>query len=224
MFDRTELLIGKENLEKLHRSNILVVGVGGVGGYVCEFMVRAGVECLSIIDFDTVDITNKNRQIIALDSTLHSTKVKVFENRLKDINKKLNLVVYDKKLDETLLKEIDLRQYDYVVDAIDDVQNKVKLIKMCHELNVPIISAMGAGNRFDIPNFIVDDIYKTSNDGLAKVLRKKLREENVLKHKVVYSKSVPVNCGRVIGSISYYPPACAAVLSAYVINEIIKKN
>ena len=224
MFDRTELLIGKENLDKLNNANILVVGVGGVGGYVSEFLVRAGIQNLTIVDFDTVEISNKNRQIIALDSTLHSTKVDVLATRLKDINKNLKLTVFDKKLDEELLKNIDLRQYDYVVDAIDDVPNKVKLIKNCYQLNVPTISAMGAGNRFDIPNFVVEDLYKTSNDGLAKVLRKKLREEDILKHKVVYSKSVPVNCGRVIGSISYYPPACASVLTAYVVNEIIEKN
>jgi len=224
MFDRTELLIGKDNLEKLHKSNILVVGVGGVGGYVCEFLVRAGIENLTIVDFDKVDQTNKNRQIIALDSTLHSTKVAVLEGRLKDINNNLNLVLYDRKLDEELLKMLNLRQYDYIIDAIDDVTNKIKLIKNCYDLNIPIISAMGAGNRFDIPNFIIDDIYKTSNDGLAKVLRKKLREENVLTHTVVYTKSSPINCGRTIGSISYYPPACASVLTAYVINEILKKN
>ena len=224
MFDRTELLIGKENLEKLNNANILVVGVGGVGGYVCEFLVRTGIQNLTIVDFDTVEVSNKNRQIIALDSTLHSTKVDVLATRLKDINKNLKLAVFDKKLDEELLKNIDLRQYDYVVDAIDDVPNKVKLIKNCYQLNVPTISAMGAGNRFDIPNFVVEDLYKTSNDGLAKVLRKKLREEEVLKHTVVYSKSAPINCGRVIGSISYYPPACASVLTAYVVNEILKRN
>ena len=224
MFNRTELLIGKENLEKLNKANILVVGVGGVGGYVCEFLVRAGVQNLTIVDFDKVDVTNKNRQIIALNSTLHSTKVDVLRDRLKDINENLDLVVYDRKLNEELVNMIDLRQYDYVVDAIDDVTNKIKLIKKCHDLSVPSISAMGAGNRYDIPNFIVDDIYKTSNDGLAKVLRKKLREENILSHKVVYTMSAPVNCGRTIGSISYYPPACASVLSAYVVNEIINEK
>lgn len=221
MFDRTEILIGKDNLKKLNNSNILVVGVGGVGGYVCEFLVRAGIENLTIIDFDTVDITNKNRQIIALDSTLHSTKVDVLSDRLRDINKNLKLSVFDKKLDNNLLLSLNLRQYDYIVDAIDDVANKVLLIKKCYENNIPCISAMGAGNRFDIPNFIVSDIFKTSHDGLAKILRKRLRGENVLNHKVVYSKSLPVKIDGVIGSISYYPPACASVLTAYVVNELL---
>ena len=224
MFDRTELLIGKSNLDKLRNSNILVVGVGGVGGYICEFLVRAGIEHLTIIDFDKVDITNKNRQIIALDSTLHSSKVDVLSNRLKDINNNLEITLFDRKLDEDLLNNMNLRHYDYVIDAIDDIKNKVLLIQNCYELNVPIISAMGAGNRYDIPNFIVEDIFKTSHDGLAKVLRKNLKERRVLKHKVVYTKSSPVKLDRVVGSISYYPPACAAVLTAYVVNEIINRD
>ena len=223
MFRRTELLIGENNLDKIKNSNILVVGVGGVGGYVCEFLVRTGVQNLTIIDFDNVELSNKNRQIIALDSTLGKPKVKVLEARLKDINENLNINSIDERFNEELLLKIDLTKFDYVVDAIDDVKNKVLLIKECFNKNIFIISAMGAGNRFDIPNFKVADIFKTYNDGLAKILRKKLKDEGVTKHKVVFSESKPAKIDRAVGSVAYYPPASASVLVAYIINDIISK-
>lgn len=223
MFKRTELLIGENNLNKLKNTNILVVGCGGVGGYICEFLVRTGIENLTIIDFDKVELSNKNRQIIALNSTMGKPKVDVLKDRLLDINENAKIIAINERFNEELLNKLDLTKFDYVVDAIDDVRNKVLLIKECFNKNIFCISAMGAGNRYDIPNFKVSDIFKTYNDGLAKVLRKKLKDEGVTKHKVVFSESKPAKIDRAVGSVAYYPPASASVLVGYIINDIISK-
>ncbi len=223
MFKRTELLIGENNLNKLKNTNILVVGCGGVGGYICEFLVRTGIENLTIIDFDKVELSNKNRQIIALNSTMGKPKVDVLKDRLLDINENAKIIAINERFNEELLNKLDLTKFDYVVDAIDDVRNKVLLIKECFNKNIFCISAMGAGNRYDIPNFKVSDIFKTYNDGLAKVLRKKLKDEGVTKHKVVFTESKPAKIDRAVGSVAYYPPASASVLVGYIINEIISR-
>lgn len=223
MFKRTELLIGENNLNKLKNTNILVVGCGGVGGYICEFLVRTGIENLTIIDFDKVELSNKNRQIIALNSTMGKPKVDVLKDRLLDINENAKVIAINERFNEELLNKLDLTKFDYVVDAIDDVRNKVLLIKECFNKNIFCISAMGAGNRYDIPNFKVSDIFKTYNDGLAKVLRKKLKDEGVTKHKVVFTESKPAKIDRAVGSVAYYPPASASVLVGYIINEIISR-
>ena len=223
MFKRTELLIGENNLNKLKNTNILVVGCGGVGGYICEFLVRTGIENLTIIDFDKVELSNKNRQIIALNSTMGKPKVDVLKDRLLDINENAKIIAINERFNEELLNKLDLTKFDYVVDAIDDVRNKVLLIKECFNKNIFCISAMGAGNRYDIPNLKVSDIFKTYNDGLAKVLRKKLKDEGVTKHKVVFTESKPAKIDRAVGSVAYYPPASASVLVGYIINEIISR-
>lgn len=220
-FDRTELLIGSLGIEKLNKANIILFGCGGVGGYVAEMLVRSGVGNLTIVDFDKVDITNINRQIIALNSTIGQYKVDVLKNRLLDINPNCNIVVIKKRY----TADCDLldKPYDYIIDAIDSVSDKVALIKQAHDLNIRIISAMGAGNRFDIPKFEVADISKTYNDGLAKVVRKKLRDLGITKHNVVFTSSLKTeHDGSTIGSIAYYPAMCGCVLASYVINDIIK--
>lgn len=222
IFDRTELLIGSQGLAKLNKSHVAVFGVGGVGGYVCEMLVRAGVGEITIIDFDVVSETNINRQIIALHSTVGKLKVDVFKTRLLDINPNLKINTYATKYDETTSSSLLNANYNYVVDAIDMVSSKVHLIEACHNKNLNIISAMGAGNRFDLPNFEVSDIFKTYNDGLAKVIRKKLKEKGINKHKVVFTNSSATPNGSVIGSISYYPSMCGCVIAGYVINELLK--
>lgn len=221
IFDRTELLIGKQNLEKLNNSHVAVFGVGGVGGYVCEMLVRAGVGELTIVDFDVVSETNINRQIIALHSTIGKLKVDVFKERLLDINPNLKLHVYPVKFGEDTSNQLLSGNYDYVVDAIDMVPNKLILIENCHKLNLNIISAMGAGNRFDLPNFEVSDIFKTYNDGLAKVLRKRLKNIGIKQHKVVFTKSIAMPNGNVVGSVSYYSSMCGCVIAGYVVNQLI---
>lgn len=219
-FERTELLIGKENIQKLASKNVIVFGVGGVGGYVCEMLVRTGIENITIVDFDTVSVSNINRQIIALNSTVGKYKVDVMKERLLDINPNCNVVVIKNKLLPENLQDFNLEEFDYVADCIDMKNSKVALIEYCCNKNINIISAMGAGNKFGIPNFVVKDIYKTSYDGLAKVLRRKLKQLGVKHHNVVVCEQqskdlVPV------GSIVFYPAMCGCVLASKIINDFI---
>ncbi len=219
--NRTELLVGSDGLKKINKANIILLGCGGVGGYVAEMLVRSGVENLTIVDFDKVDVSNINRQIIALSSNVGRCKVDVLKERLLEINPSANIIAINERYTEnsTILDD----NFDYVIDAIDSVKDKVDLIVKSHKLGLKIVSAMGAGNRADIPTFKVADIYKTYNDGLAKVIRKKLKENGVLKHTVVFTDSLPLkNDSNVVGSIAYYPAMCGCVLSAFVINELVK--
>ena len=224
--DRTKLLIGQSGLEKLEKSNVAVVGIGGVGGYVCEMLVRAGVGRLTIVDFDTIDETNINRQLVANTETVGLLKTEVMEKMLKKINPQCKIMVKNVQLSkENVGRIIGTEKYDFVVDAIDNVTNKIDLICFCKENGIKIVSAMGAGNRFGIPNFKVTDIYKTSNDGLARVLRKKLRERGVSSLDVVISEETAEKIDKKtmsVGSISYYPAMCGCVLSAYVVQNLLK--
>lgn len=222
MTERTELLIGKEGVNKLQNSHVAVFGVGGVGGYTAEMLVRAGVGEITIVDFDVVDVTNLNRQIIALNSTIGRNKVDVMKERLLDINPNLKVNAINNKYTIDNREEFFKSKYDYVVDAIDMVTSKVDLIKYCHTHDIEIISAMGAGNRYQVPEFKVVDIFKTYNDGLAKIIRKKLREEGVTKHQVAFTENEATPNGAVIGSISYYPAMCGCVIAGQVINQLIK--
>lgn len=222
MTERTEILIGKENVEKLKNSHVAVFGLGGVGGYVVEMLARAGVGELTIVDFDTVAKSNLNRQIIALNSTLGKYKADVVEQRLKDINPDIIIHKLCKKYTAENADEFFKNKYDFVVDAIDMVTSKIHLITYCHKNDINIVSAMGAGNRSAIPQFDVADIYNTYNDGLAKILRKKLRENEIKHHTVVFTKNIAMPNGDTIGSISYYPAMCGCVLAGYVINQLIK--
>ncbi len=220
---KTELLIGNNGVSKLKNANIIIFGIGGVGGYTCEMLVRAGVGNLTIVDFDKVDITNINRQIIALNSNVGEYKVSAMQKRILDINSAINLKIVNTRVCAENVKELLNSNYDYAIDAIDSVTDKINLIIAAKELGLNIISAMGAGNRIQIPQFEVCDLYKTYNDGLAKVLRKKLKEKGINKHLVVFSKNQATPCGDQIGSISYYPAMCGCVLAGYVINELLNK-
>lgn len=221
MFSRLELLVG-DKLNNLKNANIIIFGVGGVGGYVAEMLVRSGLGNITIVDFDVVDITNKNRQIIALDSTVGKLKVEVLKDRINDINKECIVTAINDKLTKDNLNDFNLSKFDYVIDAIDMVSSKLSLIEYCYNSRIKIISSMGAGNRLGIPEFVVDDIYKTYNDGLAKVLRHKLRKLGVKHHKVVFCKNNSTFSGENIGSIAYFPAVAGCVLSAYVIDELLK--
>lgn len=218
---RTEILIGNENIDKIARKHITIVGVGGVGGYVAVMLVRAGIEKIKLIDFDTVSSSNINRQVVAEIDTIGRVKVEVLKEKLLKINDKIEIEVIKERICEDNICKL-IKNTDIVVDAIDSVKDKISLIIYCKKNNINIISAMGAGNRYDIPNFYLTDIYKTHDDGLAKVIRKKLRENNINKLDVVTTDSKPIKCGNVIGSISYYPAVCGCTLSAVVINKIIK--
>ena len=221
--DRTTILIGEENLKTLNNSHITIVGLGGVGGYVAFMLARAGVGHFTLIDFDKVDETNINRQVVANTKTVGMFKTDVIASMIKDINPNCKLEIRTEKLTNNNVSAL-ISDCDYVVDCIDSVSDKVELCCFAYQNNIRIISAMGAGNRIDIPKFRVCDIYKTENDGLAKVMRKKLRERDVKKLTVVAPESLPFKKSEnnVVGSISYYPAMCGCVLAAKVINDLIK--
>lgn len=223
--DRTKALIGEIGIEKLSKSHVCVVGIGGVGGYVCAMLVRAGIENLTIIDFDKVDETNINRQFVANVDTVGKLKTEVMQEMLLKINPKCKINVYNERFNKDFAEKHFNENFDYVVDAIDSVQDKLDLICYCKAHNINIISAMGAGNRKNIPHFEVMDVYKTFNDGLAKVMRKKLRESEIESLDVVTSIDKAEKIGeKVVGSISYYPAMCGCVLSAFVINKLLEKE
>lgn len=221
--DRTRLLIGDEGIVKLNNSHVLVVGVGGVGGYAVEMLARAGVGQLSLVDGDTVDVSNINRQIIATHSTVGEYKCDRFMQRIADINPNCDIRTFNIRYNQETHAQIFDVSYDYVIDAIDSVRDKVELIKRCKSVNQRIISAMGAGNRINASDYQVVDIYTTCYDGLAKKMRKALREVGVLEHKVVATAAPAiVNASSEIASIAYMPPLCGIKLAAFVIYELIK--
>jgi len=227
-FERTALLLGKASVEKLAEKRVAVFGVGGVGGFVCEGLVRAGIGAIDIVDKDTVALSNLNRQLIALHSTVGKNKVDVLEERLKDINKNLIIKKYKCFFLPETSETFDFREYDYVVDAIDTVTGKIELILKAKEAGVPIISAMGAGNKLDPTAFLVSDIYKTSVCPLARVMRRELKKRGVDKLKVVYSKEEPIKPqfeeGEEVvpGSVSFVPPALGLIIAGEIVKDLIR--
>lgn len=226
-FSRTELLLGEKSVEKLAKKRIAVFGVGGVGGFVCEGLVRAGIGEIDIIDKDTVAVSNLNRQLIALHSTVGQNKVDVLEERLKDINPKLILRKYKCFFLPETSDNFDFKQYNYVVDAIDTVTGKIELVLKAEEAGVPIISAMGAGNKLDPTAFQVADIYKTSVCPLARVMRRELKKRGIEKLKVVYSKEEPVKPvfaegeETVPGSVSFVPSVMGLIIAGEIVKELL---
>lgn len=200
-FSRTEMLIGTDALNKLRHSKVIIFGVGGVGGYVCEALARSGVGEIHLVDNDIVSITNINRQILALLSTVGRDKVDVAEERIADINPQCVVRKYKMFYLPENADDIDLSQMDYVVDCIDTVKAKLELARRCHRLGVPFISSMGAANKMNPAAFRVLDIQKTQMDPLAKVIRKQLRREGILHMKVVCSEEKPIKPADVEGSI-----------------------
>lgn len=190
-FSRTELLLGKEGMERLKNARVAVVGVGGVGGYVCEALVRSGVGSFDLIDDDKVCLTNLNRQIIATRSTVGKYKVDVMKERMLDINPDVQVETYKCFFLPENADDFPFAEYDYVVDAVDTVTAKIELVMKCQSMGVPIISSMGAGNKLDASAFQVADIYKTKMCPLAKVMRRELKKRGVKKLKVVYSEEKP---------------------------------
>jgi tRNA A37 threonylcarbamoyladenosine dehydratase len=191
-FSRTELLFGKEAMQRLEDSRVAVFGVGGVGGYTVEALVRSGVGAVDLIDDDKVCLTNLNRQIIATRSTVGKYKVDVMKDRILDINPQCKVEVHKCFYLPENKDEFDFSQYDYIVDAVDTVTAKIQLVMEAQEKGVPIISSMGAGNKLNPAEFEVADIYKTSVCPLAKVMRRELKKRGVKKLKVVYSKEKPI--------------------------------
>ena len=229
-FSRTELLLGEKSVENLAKKRIAVFGAGGVGGFVCEGLVRAGVGSLDIIDKDTVALSNINRQLIALHSTVGMNKVDVLEKRLKDINPNLVLRKYKCFFLPETSDSFDFREYDYVVDAIDTVTGKIELVLKAKEAGVPVISAMGAGNKLDPTAFQVADIYKTSVCPLARVMRRELKKRGIEKLKVVYSKEEPLKPDFeegeevVPGSVSFVPSVMGLIIAGEIVKDLTSET
>ena len=233
-FSRTELLIGKDNIEKLHNSKVAVFGLGGVGSFVVEGLARAGIGSFILVDNDTISETNINRQLFATHKTIGMPKVQVAKERILDINPNAKVEVYQ----EFFMPESNLSiindNIDYVVDAIDTITAKIEIIKQCKDKGISVISCMGTGNKLDPSQFEIADIYHTSVCPLAKVMRKKLRELNIDNLKVLYSKEEPIKIepnedaeqkGNSIapGSISYVPSVAGLMIAGEVIQDLIKK-
>ena len=246
-FSRTELIIGKEGIEKLNKAKVAVFGIGGVGSFVVEGLVRAGVQNFILVDDDKVCLTNINRQIIATRETIGKQKVEVAKERILSINPKANVETFQEFFMPDSPEIID-NTIDYIVDSVDTVTAKIELVMRANRLNIPIISSMGTGNKLDPTKFEVTDIYKTSICPLAKVMRKQLRTRGIKKLKVVYSKEEPIklddnvesscktNCicptgtqrkcsvrNQVPGSISFVPSVAGLIISGEVVKDIINK-
>lgn len=191
-FSRTQLLLGKDSMENLHDAHIAVFGIGGVGGYVCEALVRSGVRRFDLIDDDKVCLTNLNRQIIATRKTVGKYKAEVMKERILEINPDCEVNVHKCFFLPENADDFDFDNYDYIVDAVDTVTAKIELVMKAKEKNVPIICSMGAGNKLDASMFKVSDIYKTKVCPLAKVMRRELKKRGVRKLKVVYSEEQPI--------------------------------
>ncbi len=191
-FERTELLLGREAIDKLAHSRVAIFGIGGVGGYVCEALVRSGVAAFDLIDKDTVALSNLNRQIIATRKTIGKYKAEVMRDRILEINPDADVRIHNCFFLPENADEFPFEEYDYIVDAVDTVTAKIALVMKATEKNIPIISSMGAGNKLDGSMFRVADIYKTKVCPLAKVMRRELKKRGVKKLKVVYSEELPV--------------------------------
>lgn len=230
-FSRTELLLGAEAMERLAAARAAVFGVGGVGGYTVEALVRSGIGAIDIIDSDTVSVSNLNRQIIALRSTVGQYKVDVFEERIGQINPDCTVRKYRTFFMPDTAGEFDFSQYDYVVDAIDTVTGKIELAVRCSECGTPIISSMGAGNKLNPAMLEVADIYETSVCPLARVMRYELRKRGIPALKVVYSKEKPLTPqgekggGKIVpGSTAFVPSAAGLIAASEVIKDLISQK
>ena len=231
LFSRSELIYGKEAIDKLSKCHVAIFGLGGVGGYVAESLARTGIGKFTLIDNDIVNLSNFNRQIIATKETLNKYKVDAMKERILSINDKAVVEVKKIFVLPENIDEIDFKEFDYIVDAIDTVKAKLAIIKKANELNIPMISSMGAGNKLNPMGFVVADISKTEYDPLAKKIRLELRKLGIKKLKVVFSKERPVelkeqqfneNKKPIPGSNAFVPSACGLLIGSEVINDLLK--
>ena len=221
MFDRLEKILTKNEFNIIKNLNILIIGIGGVGGYTLEALTRIGVKNITIVDKDIIDITNLNRQIISMHSNIGQNKTDIAKIRCQDINPNINIKTINKFI--LNVEILNLNQYDYIVDACDTITTKVELIKYCYHNNIKLISCMGTGNRFDPTKLEIKDIYKTNNDPLAKVIRNLLRKEGIKKQIVVASNEIPIKTDRTPGSTSLVPSVAGIYMASYIIKDILKK-
>lgn len=230
-FSRTAFVYGEDAIEKLKRAKVAVFGVGGVGGYICEALCRAGVGHIDIFDRDTVSFSNINRQIIALHSTVGRPKVEVMKERMLDINPECQINAYNVFYLPENADEYDLSEYDYIADAVDTVAAKLEIATRAYRLRIPVISAMGAGNKTNPTRFEVADINDTTVCPLARVMRRELKARGIKKYKVVYSKEEPRKSGvtdpesgkAIPGSLSFVPSAMGLIMAGKIINDLVEK-
>lgn len=235
-YERTEILVGKKNIEKFENSIVAVIGLGGVGAYAAEMLGRAGIGTLILLDSDNINVTNKNRQLLALDSTIGKSKCALMEERLRDINPRVKIIAIDDYLNEENIVQL-LGGYnpDYLIDAIDTLSPKISLIKYCMEHKIPHVSSMGAGAKYDATAIRLTDISKSFNCPLAYMLRKRLRKEGISKgFKVVFSEELPVkeaiipmeerNKKSRTGTISYLPAVFGCICAQAAIEYLVKKD
>lgn len=237
-FARTEVLLGKKSMETLSRARVAVFGIGGVGGYVCEALVRSGVGAFDLIDNDTVSLTNLNRQIIATHQTIGRYKTEVMRERMLSINPKADVRTFQCFFLPENAGDFPFEEYDYIVDAVDTVTAKIGLVMQAQEKGIPIISSMGAGNKLDASLFEVADIYETKVCPLAKVMRRELKKRGVKKLKVVYSREEPIKqpesggnldleCkGRrsTPGSVAFVPSVAGLIIAGEIVFDLRRKN
>ncbi|MCI8347788.1 MAG: tRNA threonylcarbamoyladenosine dehydratase [Bacilli bacterium] len=223
IFDRLESLIGKKGLEKIRQRTILVIGIGGVGGYVVESLIRSGISKIIIVDPDIIEETNINRQIIALNSTIGQKKVDVMEYRIKDINNTVKVIKYDCFFNQNTKDKILSHDIDFIVDCCDMLKSKQLLIKESLNRKIPLISSMGTANRLDPSRLAIMDIRKTYNDPLARKIRKFIKDEKVTeKIMVLTSLEMPKKNGRILGSTSFVPSSAGLLIASYIIRKIIE--
>lgn len=225
-FERTKLLIGKNDLENIINSKVAVIGCGGVGGFVIEALARCGVGTLAIVDYDTIDITNINRQIIALEDTVGNYKVDEFEKRIHKINPNCKVIKFREKFDKSTVDFFDLKDYNYVIDAIDLISAKLDLAEYCYKNDIKLISSMGAGSKLNPFLFRITDIKKTHTCPMAKVMRKELKRRNVNKLTCIWSDEkrsgevLSANGRNAPASISFVPSCVGLMIASYVIQEL----
>lgn len=222
MFERLITLIGEDNVNKLKKANVLIVGLGGVGGYALETLVRSGIYNLTIVDGDIVELSNLNRQIISKMDVIGRPKALVAQARTLEINPDVNLKVINQFISEDNFSLLNIDSFDYVIDACDDLNLKMLLIKNAEKYK--LISSMGTANKMDITRFKITTIDRTSYDPLAKIIRKKIKEEKIrTKFKVVSSDEKVMKNGTKLGTIAYMPAVSGLLCASYVINDIINK-
>ena len=221
-FNRLENLIGALSLEKLKNSTILVIGLGGVGGYVVEALARSGIGNLILVDYDIVDITNFNRQIVAINDNIGKYKVDCFKERIESINEECNVTIYNLKIDNDNIKDIFNAKIDFVIDSVDDIRAKVSIINYCLEHNIEFISSMGTGNRLDPSKLTITTLNKTYNDPLARIIRSKFDKNIQKKITVCLSLELPlkVTDKTVIGSNAFVPSSAGLLIASHIIRKI----
>ncbi len=233
IFARTELLLGAENMRRLKAARVAIFGLGGVGGYVAEGLARSGIGTLDLIDKDMVSLSNINRQIIALQSTVGQSKVEAARRRLLDINPDATVNIYQIFYLPETAGQFDFRKYDYIVDAIDTVTGKLALAEQAAAAGTPVISSMGAGNKLDPSAFEVADIYETSVCPLARVMRRELKKRGIDHLKVVYSREPPITSadadagggkGRTPGSVAFVPSVAGLMIAGEVVRDLIDRQ